>query len=195
MYVRVECNAFSFFVFFLNSINVACIRRYWTLCLTPSLPFYSITWRFQPRIKQNQHFNVLSISVLSRWPLNNMHTEYVKATKTMSIGIYGWRKRCLYCLLIILTLVVFINLCLTFWLSLALGLHWVCLSWLDVLWIENDCFREVLDRYRFLKIMLYFDHQWYWEMGWLLVKFLVVIRYDRLKRLVCERLFSAEYSH
>lgn len=55
-----------------------------------------------------------------------MQTEYVTATKTMSIGIYGWRKRCLYCLLILLTFIVFINLCLTFWLSLALGLHWVC---------------------------------------------------------------------
>jgi hypothetical protein len=56
-----------------------------------------------------------------------MQIEYVKKTKNMSIGIYGWRKRCLYCLLILLTLIVFINLCLTFWLSTALGLHWVCL--------------------------------------------------------------------
>jgi len=56
-----------------------------------------------------------------------MQIEYVKKTKNISVGIYGWRKRCLYCLLIVLTLIVCINLCLTIWLSIALGLHWVCL--------------------------------------------------------------------
>jgi hypothetical protein len=56
-----------------------------------------------------------------------MQIEYVKTTKNMSVGIYGWRKRCLYCLLIVLTIIVCVNLCLTFWLSVALGLHWVCL--------------------------------------------------------------------
>ncbi|CAF1341544.1 unnamed protein product [Adineta steineri] len=53
-----------------------------------------------------------------------MQIEYVKPTKNISVGIYGWRKRCLYGLIIVLTFVVFINICLTFWLSVALGLHW-----------------------------------------------------------------------
>jgi hypothetical protein len=60
--------------------------------------------------------------------MDDLQIQYVKKTKNRSIGIYGWRKRCLYCLLILLTLIVFINLCLTFWLSIALGLHWVCFS-------------------------------------------------------------------
>ncbi len=58
--------------------------------------------------------------------MDEMQIEYVKTTKNMSIGIYGWRKRCLYFLLITLTLIVCINVFLTFWLSVALGLHWVC---------------------------------------------------------------------
>lgn len=53
-----------------------------------------------------------------------MQTEYMKPTQNISVGIYGWRKRCLYCLLIVLMFIVAINLCLTFWLSIALGLHW-----------------------------------------------------------------------
>jgi hypothetical protein len=58
--------------------------------------------------------------------MDDMQIEYVKPTKNISIGIYGWRKRCLYGLLILLSLIVCINLCLTFWLSIVLGLQWVC---------------------------------------------------------------------
>ncbi|CAF1223130.1 unnamed protein product, partial [Didymodactylos carnosus] len=42
----------------------------------------------------------------------------------LNVGVYGWRKRCLYCLLVLLTIIVCINLCLTLWLTLVLGLHW-----------------------------------------------------------------------
>ncbi|CAM4928370.1 unnamed protein product [Rotaria socialis] len=56
--------------------------------------------------------------------MDDIQRDHVRTTKTMSVGIYGWRKRCLYCLLFVLTIVVLINLCLTFWLSVALGLHW-----------------------------------------------------------------------
>ncbi|CAF1586487.1 unnamed protein product [Rotaria magnacalcarata] len=56
--------------------------------------------------------------------MDDIQRDHVGTTKTMSVGIYGWRKRCLYCLLFVLTIVVLINLCLTFWLSVALGLHW-----------------------------------------------------------------------
>jgi biotin transporter BioY len=58
--------------------------------------------------------------------MDDTQIDYAKITRNVSAGIYGWRKRCLYCLLIILTLTVVINLCLTLWLSIALGLHWVC---------------------------------------------------------------------
>ncbi|CAF1682173.1 unnamed protein product, partial [Adineta ricciae] len=58
------------------------------------------------------------------WNMNDIQLDYVKPTKNVSVGIYGWRKRCLYCLLIVLTIIVFINVCLTLWLSLVLGLHW-----------------------------------------------------------------------
>ena len=67
----------------------------------------------------------LSLSFCCRWIMDELQVEYLKPARNISVGIYGWRKRCLYCLLIILTLVVLINLCLTFWLSVALGLHWV----------------------------------------------------------------------
>ena len=60
-----------------------------------------------------------------RWPMVDMQVDYMKPTQNISVGIYGWRKRCLYCLLIVLIFIVAINLCLTFWLSVALGLHWV----------------------------------------------------------------------
>jgi len=40
------------------------------------------------------------------------------------VGVYGVRKRCLYCLLVVLTIVVFLNLCLTLWLSVVLRLNW-----------------------------------------------------------------------
>ena len=60
-----------------------------------------------------------------RWNMDDMQVEYLQTAKSMSVGIYGWRKRCLYGLLIFLTFIVLINLCLTFWLSAALGLHWV----------------------------------------------------------------------
>lgn len=115
----------------------------------------------------------------SRWNMDNMQTEYVTATKTMSIGIYGWRKRCLYCLLILLTFIVFINLCLTFWLSLALGLHWVCsiYSHRNRRDLRFFC-REVLVRSQYLKIMLFFGRQSFWKMDWWQVKSSVVIRYD-----------------
>ena len=66
-----------------------------------------------------------------------MQTEYVTATKAVSIGIYGWRKRCLYFLLVLLTFIVVINLCLTFWLALALGLHWVCVQLIRIFEMEE----------------------------------------------------------
>lgn len=104
---------------FLYSVHVACICLYFFL-------FYYLTISNNKR----NYFNILDIYLLffffSRWDMNDMQIEYVKPTKNISVGIYGWRKRCLYCLLIILTLIVFINLCLTFWLSVSLGLHWVC---------------------------------------------------------------------
>jgi len=33
-----------------------------------------------------------------------------------SVGIYGWRKRCLYLLIVVLVAVVIVNLSLTLWL-------------------------------------------------------------------------------
>uniref|UniRef100_A0A915P872 Uncharacterized protein n=1 Tax=Meloidogyne floridensis TaxID=298350 RepID=A0A915P872_9BILA len=36
------------------------------------------------------------------------------------VGIYGWRKRCLYAFILALTLVVFINLAFTFWIMTVL---------------------------------------------------------------------------
>jgi len=59
--------------------------------------------------------------------MDDRHIDYIQTTKHTSVGIYGWRKRCLYFLLIVLTIIVCMNLCLTFWLSMALGLRWVCL--------------------------------------------------------------------
>jgi hypothetical protein len=109
--------------------------------------------------------------------MDDMQIEYVKPTKNMSVGIYGWRKRCLYCLLIVLTFIVFINLCLTFWLSAALGLHWV--RFIYILFFNlKPYFREVLDLFRYFGIMLYFEHQLYLKMDLLQIKFLVVIRLE-----------------
>uniref|UniRef100_A0A7E4ZSN7 Delta-sarcoglycan n=1 Tax=Panagrellus redivivus TaxID=6233 RepID=A0A7E4ZSN7_PANRE len=37
------------------------------------------------------------------------------------VGIYGWRKRCLYCFILILTLIIVINLVLTVWIMIVLN--------------------------------------------------------------------------
>jgi len=52
-----------------------------------------------------------------------MRIDCVKPSN-MTVGVYGWRKRGLYCLVILLTLLVCVNLFLTFWLAITLGLHW-----------------------------------------------------------------------
>ena len=77
---------------------------------------------------------------LCRWTMDEMQVEYVSRLPPISAGIYGWRKKCLYILLFILTVVVLINLFLTFWLSIALGLHWVSSNQI----VENSTEKSIL---------------------------------------------------
>ena len=141
-----------------------------------SLFRFLIYFWFQIIISTYTYFNVFYI-FSSRWDMDDLQIQYVKKTPNISIGLYGWRKRCFYCLLFILTLIVIINLCLTFWLSVALGLHWVCLfDWIKRFYILYS--REVLDLYQYLNIMSYFIHQLYLKMDLLQIKFIVVIRLD-----------------
>ena len=111
-----------------------------------------------------------------RWTMDEMQVEYLKPTRHISVGIYGWRKRCLYGLLIILTLVVLINLCLTFWLSVALGLHWVRWEGLLLGWMTVFFSREVSDRSRSSRIMSSFERLLCWKTVWSPARFSVVNR-------------------
>ncbi|KAL3076582.1 hypothetical protein niasHS_014487 [Heterodera schachtii] len=63
------------------------------------------------------------------------------------VGIYGWRKRCLYAFILLLTLVVFINLAFTFWIMAVLDFS---LNGIGALKIEEDRIR-VLGRSEFEK--------------------------------------------
>ncbi|CAK5057745.1 unnamed protein product [Meloidogyne enterolobii] len=56
------------------------------------------------------------------------------------VGIYGWRKRCLYAFILALTLVVFINLAFTFWIMTVLDFS---LGGMGALKIEEDRIRVV----------------------------------------------------
>lgn len=42
------------------------------------------------------------------------------APLTLKIGIYGWRKRCLYFFLLVLLVVIAVNLALTIWILVVL---------------------------------------------------------------------------
>lgn len=145
LHVVDQCPAFHF----LSSIHVTCL----CLCLHFSLSFHQSD-EFEQQQKNSHEFlenlsnsyliSFFSFSRCCRWTMDEMQVEYLKPTRNISVGIYGWRKRCLYGLLIVLTLVVLINLCLTFWLSVALGLHWV--RW------EKAC---CLDQYSFSSLGKY----------------------------------------
>ena len=39
------------------------------------------------------------------------------------IGIYGWRKRCLYCMVLLLIVIVLVNLALTVWILVVLNFN------------------------------------------------------------------------
>lgn len=41
------------------------------------------------------------------------------------IGIYGWRKRCLYCLILAIVIILFINLSLTIWILVSINFNYV----------------------------------------------------------------------
>jgi len=49
------------------------------------------------------------------------------APLTLKIGIYGWRKKCLYFFLLLLLVIVAINLALTIWILVVLDFNLV--SW------------------------------------------------------------------
>lgn len=56
--------------------------------------------------------------------------ERVSATPCKSgfrLGVYGWRKRCLYSLVLILMVIVILNLALTVWLLKVMGFSSVSL--------------------------------------------------------------------
>ena len=53
------------------------------------------------------------------------------------IGVYGWRKRCLYCLVLLLIVVVLVNLALTAWILVVLNFNIVSLkTWLIDKFVE-----------------------------------------------------------
>ena len=151
---RIQCPLFAFSFLFLKkkSIHVACICLSLFLLCPLSLSLFLITWRFRTTYTLLQYIWHLSFFFFSRWNMNDIQLDYVKPTKNVSVGIYGWRKRCLYCLLIVLTIIVCINVCLTLWLSLVLGLHWV--RRVHRLFVNRNCCvlsREVLDLSQYLK--------------------------------------------
>ena len=53
------------------------------------------------------------------------------------IGVYGWRKRCLYCLVLLLIVVVLVNIALTAWILAVLNFNIVSLkTWLIDKFVE-----------------------------------------------------------
>lgn len=46
--------------------------------------------------------------------------------KPERIGLYGWRKRCLYLLILLLVVVILVNLGLTIWILVVLDFNTVC---------------------------------------------------------------------
>uniref|UniRef100_A0A914HH87 Uncharacterized protein n=1 Tax=Globodera rostochiensis TaxID=31243 RepID=A0A914HH87_GLORO len=82
------------------------------------------------------------------FPTTVTHASAKSATRDIyRVGIYGWRKRCLYAFILLLTLVVFINLAFTFWIMAVLDFS---LSGIGALKIEDDRIR-VLGRSEFEK--------------------------------------------
>ncbi|KAF7639486.1 hypothetical protein Mgra_00001163 [Meloidogyne graminicola] len=67
-------------------------------------------------------------------------TKPVPDSDIYRVGIYGWRKRCLYAFILVLTLVVFINLAFTFWIMTVLDFS---LGGMGALKIEEDRIRGI----------------------------------------------------
>ena len=51
----------------------------------------------------------------------------IVAPDTLKIGIYGWRKRCLYLFLVLLLVIIAVNLALTIWILVVLDFNLVSL--------------------------------------------------------------------
>jgi len=90
----------------------------------------------------------------SQPPADNCHTTYVHSTikpipdsDIYRVGIYGWRKRCLYAFILLLTIIIFINLAFTAWIMTVLNFS---LDGIGALKIEEDRIK-VLGRSEFEK--------------------------------------------
>ncbi len=65
-----------------------------------------------------------------RSPPPNAHIIY-------KIGIYGWRKRCLYLFVLLLMIIVIINLALTIWILKVMDFSIVSIIMLSLLYSED----------------------------------------------------------
>jgi hypothetical protein len=64
--------------------------------------------------------------------------EYSNKQRIFSVGIYGWRKRCLYVFILLLTIVIVVNLALTIWIMTVLDFS---TSGMGALKIDEDGIR------------------------------------------------------
>jgi hypothetical protein len=64
------------------------------------------------------------------------------------IGIYGWRKRCLYLLILIITVITIINLALTIWIMHVMNFNLV----------RNIAFYTKLDHFKFVALTIKWQH-------------------------------------
>jgi len=56
-------------------------------------------------------------------PVSTTAKTTTKDSDIYRVGIYGWRKRCLYALIVLLTVIIIINLALTIWILKVLDFH------------------------------------------------------------------------
>lgn len=79
--------------------------------------------RARPVEPANQEWIHEETEAQERTALPVSGTEYDKENP---IGLYGWRKRCLYFFVLLLVVVVITNLALTIWMLVVLNFNQVC---------------------------------------------------------------------